>query len=360
MARPRSRLFNRKKGRGSYIALLDMQTELRGTVPKIAFSYTKTLINRAWEDLRRQSLWSFQLFEGQWIAPPQVASTGTATTTQGSTLVNLDATATAAVNALAVSQPYSLITQRQFRISSGGIYNIWGYNPTGNSGNGQLILDRWYGEPSLTNSQFSIFQCYYVPTVANSPITDFRAWISVRDMQNFTDLFTERYTMRQIDAMDPQRTWYGIPSDVVPYQDDQNPSSPTYGSLMFFLWGLPTFNINYQLYGVRGGMPLSNPADTLPYAVGQDVVMAKAKYYAYEWAEANKDSTPRNSGPDFKFLMGAANKEYDILFRKYRQLDRDRVDNWFAVRDRSLWAKYYAFFNSQGGVASPGFSGGQW
>jgi hypothetical protein len=341
------------------MSLLDMQTELRGAVPKIPMTYTKTLINRAWADLRRQNLWSFQLFEGQWIAPPQVASTGVATTIQGSAIVNLDATATAAINALATSQPYSLITQRQFRVSSGGIYNIWGYNPTANAGNGQLTLDRWYGEPSVTNSQFAIFQCYYVPVVANSPIKDFKTWISVRDMMNFTDLYTERYQMRDIDVQDPQRTWYGIPSDVIPYQDDQNPNSATFGSLMFLLWGIPTFNINYQLYGIRSGADLVNPGDTLPYVVGQDVVIARAKYYAYEWAEANKDLAPRNVGPDFKFLMGAANKEYSDLFRKYRQLDRDRVDNWMATRVRSNYAKWLAFYNTQGGVASPGFGGTQ-
>ena len=342
------------------MALIDMMAELRGAVPKLAFSYTKTLINRAYKDLRRQSLWSFQLFEGQWIVPPQLASTGVATATQGSNLVNLDATATTAVNALASTQPYSLITQRQFRIASGGIYNIWGYNPTSAPGGlGQLVLDRWYGEPSVTNSQYIIFQCYLPPVVGNSPIRDFRSWISVRDMANFIDLYTERYQMRDIDVMDPQRTWYGIPSDVVPYQDDQNPASPSYGSLLYMLWGLPTFNVNYQLYGIRFGPDLSAPTDTLPYVIGEDVVIARAKYYAYEWAEANKDLTPRATGPDFKFLMGAASKEYSDLFRKYRQMDRDRVDNWFALRTRANYAKWMAWYNSLGNSASPGYSGVQ-
>jgi hypothetical protein len=335
------------------MALLDMRTELRGAVPKMSFTQTLGIIQKAWLDLRRQNLWSFQLFEGQWIAPPQLI--GSAAVTQGSNQVTFDSSTTTAVNALATSQPYSLITQRQFRVASGGIYNIWGYNPS----TGVATLDRWYGEVTNPTSACMIFQCYYVPIVQNSPITDFRTWISVRDMANFTDLYTERYSMRDIDVQDPQRTWYGIPSDVIPYQDDQNPSSPTYGSLMFMLWGLPTFNINYQLYGIRNGPDLVKPTDTLPYAVGQDVVLARAKYYAYEWAEANKDITPRSVGPDFKFLMGAANKEYSDLFRKYRQLDRDRVDNWFALRTRVNYAKWMAFYNTQGGVASPGYSGVQ-
>ena len=337
------------------MSLQSMQAELRGSVPKIPYAYTKTLINRAWRTLRENNLWSFQLFEGQWIAPPQLSGVGTCNVTQGSTTVQLDLTqANPAIAALAASQPYSLITQRQFRVASGGIYNIWGYNPS----LGTLTLDRWYGEVSLTATPFSIYQVYYVPVVSNAPITDFKSWISVRDMANFTDLFVSRYTREALDKMDPQRTWYGIPTDVVPYQNDQNPASSTYGSLMFELWGLPTFNINYQLYGIRGGTDLVNPTDTLPPAIGEDCVLALARKYAYEWAEANRDITPRASSPDFKFLMGSTLKEFTDLMRLYRREDRERVDNWFSVRDRSLWAKYYGFFNSQGGVAAPGWGGG--
>jgi hypothetical protein len=57
--------------------------------------------------------------------------------------------------------------------------------------------------------------------------------------------------------------------------------------------------------------------------------------------------------------MGAADKEYNDLFRKYRQLDRDRVDNWFATRTRSNYAKFLAYYNTQSGTASPGFAGVQ-
>lgn len=326
-----------------------MMTELRGSVPKIPISYCKTLINRAYGTVRDRNLWSFQLFEGQWIAPPQL-TTGTVSVTQGSNQAIFSSAAKTAINALTAAQPYSLITQRQFRIGAGGIYSIWAWD----SVSGTATLDRWYGESTVSASAYAIYQCYYVPVVANSPITDFRTWISVRDMQNFTDLFTERYDRRTIDATDPQRTWYGIPSDVIPFANNSNPVSPSYGALMFELWGAPTFNINYQLYGIRRAADLSAPSDRLPFAIGEDVVLAKARTYAYEWAEANKDQTPRAVGPDFKFLRGAADKEYDVQFRKYRQEDRDRVDNWFSVRRTSLQGRYFAYYNSLGGVAYPG------
>ena len=340
------------------MSLATMMTELRGAVPKIPISYCKTLVNRAYGDLRRQNLWSFQLFQGQWIAPPQLTgpTNGTCTVTQGSATVTFDATAKAAINALAASQPYSLITQRQFRVASSGIYSIWAYD----SATGIATLDRWFGESSATSSQFSIYQAYYVPVVANSPITDFRSWIAVRDMANFTDLFTERYDQRTINALDPQRTWYGIPTDVIPFADDANPASPSYGALQFELWGGPLFNVNYQLYGIRNGADLSRPADVLPFAVGEDCVLARARNYAYEWAEANKDITPRAQGPDFKFLMGKSQKEYSDLFRKYRQLDRDRVDNWFSVRRSAIGNRGGPLYHSQAGVAAPGLGNAQW
>lgn len=354
------------------MAFIDMQTELRGSVPKLSFSYCKTLINRAYRTIRERNLWSFQLFEGQWISPPALIGAGTATVTQGSNLVQLDSVAASAIAGLATSQPYSLVTQRQFRIASGGVYNIWGvgggsggygsggYGQGGYGGGGgtnTLTLDRWYGEGSLTSAQYMIYQCYYVPTVLNSPITDFKSWLSIRDMANFCDLYTDRYNKNMLDKIDPQRTQYAIPTDVVPYQNDQNPASPSYGSLMFELWGQPTFNINYQLYGIRGGMPLAKPTDTLPFALGEDVVLALARVYAYEWAEANKDITPRGGGPDFKFLMGSAMKQYETLLRLYRMQDRERVDNWFSIRDRLQGARWGGFYNTLAGTASPGWGG---
>jgi len=335
------------------MALADMMAELRGSVPKIPFSFTKTLINRAFRTIQDRNLWSFLLFEGQWIAPPILTGIGNATVVQGSNLVNLDATLTAAVNALGSAQPYSLITKRQFRIMPGGLYSIWGYNPTGAPGSlGQLTLDRWYGEGSTTTTSYSIYQAYYVPQVQNVAISDFKSWISVRDMLNYRDLFTERYTRRRIDDMDPQRSWFGIPTDVVPFASDQNPSSSTFGYFQYELWGHPTYTINYQLYGIRAGSNLVKPTDTLPSALGEDIVVALARYYAYDWAEANKGIAPRNVGPDFKFLMGGALKAYETLLKDARRVDRERVDNWFSIRRVSQAP--FAFYSSQAGVANPG------
>ena len=131
-----------------------MRSELRGSFPKLSWDWTGTLINRAFKQIRDSNLWSFQLAEGQWIAPAQITD-GTATTVQGSAQITMDATAAVAINANG-NAPYSLLTQRQFRIGAGGVYNIIAWD-----GVSILTVDRLYGEVSATSSGYQIYQVYY-------------------------------------------------------------------------------------------------------------------------------------------------------------------------------------------------------
>ena len=101
------------------MSLQSMQAELRGSVPKLPFAFTSTLINRAYKTIRNANLWSFQLFESSWITPPLI-NTGTVTAAQGSSALTFDATAITAINAAQALSTYSLITQRQFRNSAAG------------------------------------------------------------------------------------------------------------------------------------------------------------------------------------------------------------------------------------------------
>lgn len=351
------------------MSFLSMTTELRGSVPKLPFSYAQTLCNRAWRTIRERNLWSFQLFEGQWITPPQVTGVGAATVTQGSPTVTLDADASANLAASLPGTGWSLITQRQFRVQLSGIYNIWSYDASGaGPGLATLTLDRPFAEFSGSGDGYLIFQCYYVPQKASALVDnvgavtpyaeylpDFKSWISVRNFQNFIDLYTDRYTRTELDAIDPQRSSYFFPTDVVPYMSDANPASATFRYFMFELWGPPLANYVYQLFGIRRGLDLNSSTNpTLPIEVGEDCVMALARVYAYEWAEANKDMNIRSSGPDYKFLMGAAQKEYDGLLRLYRQQDREKCDQWFFIRRSVIQGKIFPYYNSTGSTAYPG------
>src|ERR1700680_1469631 len=327
------------------MALQDMQNELRGTVPKLPMSFTRTLINRAYNVIRTSNLWSFNLFESSWITPPLI-NTSTVTVVQGSATITFDATAIATLNAAQIAQPYSLITQRQFRIGVGGIYHIIAYNPV----TGVALLDRIFGDPGGVGLGFQVYQLYSPP-----PTLDFRTWLSIRNPIMFIDMNLDS-TRSQIDQMDPQRSWYLFPTHVVPYGLDIRGigtvnASSTLGFKMFELWGQPIQLFTYQCYGIRNGVDLVNPSDTLPYAIPEELVLARAKDYAYEWAEANKDMAPRATGPDFKYLRGATMAEYTALLIRYRQLDKDFVDNWLSSRIPNFGGNWHSYYNTISGVA---------
>jgi hypothetical protein len=329
------------------MSFLTMYSELTGIVPKLPVDYAKTLVNRAWRDIRRQNLWSFQLFESNWVSP-NLINAGTVTTVQGSNTVIFDSNASAAIVAALSLGPFPTpITQRQFRVGISTIYNIWSYTNTG--GTITFTLDRPYTDSSATGATYSIFQCYYP-----APMQDFLSWINIRDIVNFNDLVTT-CTRKEIDMRDPQRTIFYLPTHVVPYQQNQNPNDPTYGVQLFELWGQPQYQLVYQLYGIRKGTPLINDADTLPPAIGEDAVMALARTYCYEWAEANKGEIARNAASDFRFLMQASMAEYQRLYRDYRRQDRETVDNWYDVRRHRSWlSNVDGYYNSIGNTANPG------
>jgi hypothetical protein len=327
------------------VAFVDMSAEIRGCIPKISILFARTLVNRAWRAVREANLWSFNLFESSWITPPLEAS-GTCNVAQGFPIITFDATARAALVADQISQPYSLLTQRQFRVGVGGIYSIIKLDPNFST-NGVATLDRPYADPSNAAAAYQVYQLYYP-----APFADHRAWLSVRNPQMFIDLDLTT-TRAAVDAMDPQRSWYQFPTRVVSYARDTRPGSATLGFPLFELWGQPVAPFTYQCYGVRNGVDLINPGDTLPQPLDEDLVLSKARELAYEWAEANKDSQPRNSGPDFRYLMGKAQKDHTALKVLYRKQDREFVLNWFVQRQTVLGGRGLGYYNTLAGFAGP-------
>jgi hypothetical protein len=323
-----------------------MYNELTGCVPKLSVDYAKTLINRSWRDVRRQSLWSFLLYEANWTSPALITG-GTVTTTQGANTIVFDSTASPLITAVALTNPFPTnILQRQFRIGVGTIYNIWAYAASG--GIVTLTLDRPYAEAGAAGQEYMIFQCYYL-----APYQDHWQWISIRDCVNWNKLITTK-SRSWIDERDPQRTVYYIPTHCVPYQQNQNPNSNSYGCPTFELWGVPQYALTYQLAAVRKGTELVNNSDTLPPAIGEDCVMALSRKYAYEWAEANKQDE-RSKGSDYRFLMGAAEADYKRLYLEYRRQDRANVD-LFRTRLERSWSypALEGWYSSISGTASAG------
>jgi hypothetical protein len=329
------------------VAYQDMRAELRGSVAKLPFAFTGTLINRAWRVVRESTLWSFNCFGSSWITPPPLIGIGGATTVQGSPAIQFDATATAAINANTLANMYAPPTVYQFRVGVGGIYSIIQYNNL----TGAALLDRIFADPSITDQAFQMYQLYYP-----APYQDFLTWFSVRNPQMFIN-FNLQTTRSMLDAMDPQRTWYQFPTRAVPFgYDNRGAGTPnassTLGYPLFELWGQPVTPYTYQCYGCRRGVALVNPTDTLPAAIGEDLVLAKAREYAYEWAEANKDMAPRASGPDYRFLMTKTQDEYTKLLTHYRKDDREFISNYFSMVGMGTGTGV-GIYNTIAGVAAP-------
>lgn len=291
-----------------------MTSRLTGYITRLPKSEAYNMVNDAWTDVRNDRLWSFQLVEDS-IATPNVVNAGTFSTTQGSNIVTADATATTALTGLI--NPF--ITLRQFRITSGGIYNIVGVGTSGLFTT--LILDRPYTDPTGTLQSYQVYQCYFA-----APVADFKRWLDWRDLTNgdWLDVYKVR---REINRGDPQRLYFSFPKYVLPFSLDQRPNSATLGWPFFELYPNPLSYVSYMRYWVRTGADLVNPSDTLPYPVTDKLVFARSQMLACRWAEANRDpSIPRGQGADYKFLYEAAAKEYSLELKLIGLKDRDLVD----------------------------------
>lgn len=326
-----------------------MAAEVHGCVPKIPYDYCKTLVNRAWRDVRRKNLWSFQLFDTNWVTSNLIGNISNSSplscnVTQGNNQVVFNAAANTAIAAIGPGPFPMPITALQFRVGVSTIYNIWAYNNT----SATATLDRPYTDTTANNSNF-VIGSYYMTV----PYSDFVRFLNVVDMLDFQVLDLSK-NREWVAKQDPQLAQYFWPTHAVPYERELNSANNNYGYFRYLLWGLPQTSRTYQLLGIREGSDLINNGDTLPFCIGEDVVLSLAKCYAYEYAESSKGDNPRDQGPDWRFLIGTEQKNYDRLFREYRQRDRETVDNWFTVVRPGGFTYNAPFYTSIGSIAWPG------
>lgn len=303
------------------MAYLDYASELTGILPKMPFPLAQKCINRAWRDVRESQLWSFLVQEDVLTAPAQVTA-GTVALTRYSATATADATARATLDTLA----NPLITQRQFRVSQGPIYNVSGYD----SATGILTLDRPYQEASNATAAYLLYRCYYL-----MPVADFLRFLSVMDPINGYRLKLNKQR-QEIDAQDPTRGGMGNPACIVNYRTVSDPSSANYGWHMFELWPHPTSAIGYQMLYHRRGTDFVNATDALPPQIPEELLMQRALYRAYQWAEANKGRIPELRGSDYRFLMGQAAAEYKDLLRNTQRQDEEATNVYF-IPPPSSW-----------------------
>lgn len=336
------------------MALSNMIAEQRGTVPNYSAALARTHLRNAWTDIRNLKGWSFQLGNSG-ISIPGLVNAGSVTVTLGSDQVIGDATATAAW--LTVSNPTSLITQRQFRCGQGTIYNIIAYDDGQTIGQGNypfatLTLDRmWIDAYYLGPTQgYSIYQPYIT-----SPVKTLQAWEYFMDVRNVIhlDVNNTRGIWEKINGADPQRQIFSNPGNLIPHGTDFRPGSSTYGYPMFELYPQPQSIYVYQIGYLWDGPDLTDIAgtDAVPFPMTEHCVKTLGRVKAYEWAEANKDpANPRGAGADYKFLMDAANKEYQSQIHEIRMKDRDIYDAWYVAMQRFINIGVVATFDPATGT----------
>lgn len=285
-----------------------MATEVAGQCP-VDVLFALTLVNRAWLNVQRKCIWSF-LWGKRAIPTPNPTNSGQVTLVSGSTQVIGN---TAAATAWAAIPGATPITTQQFRIGTGTIYNIVGYaNNSPSAGLATLTLDNPYVDPQTGSGiAYNILGNYY-----SAPVSDFLWWESIVDP-------VSGYSMRmcltneEVDQNDPQRFQSGWPVGPIPYQ-----INPTTGYPMYELWPAPLNGYTYVGSFFRRGTLFLNLTDTVNAMLGEDVVVALAKTYAYEWAIANKD-LPAAQKKAWQFALGYAQKQYDRLLSDYMLKDEE-------------------------------------
>lgn len=335
------------------MSLIDMSSELAQAIPALDRIYAKKLVQRAYHVVRDSHLWSFQLAQGG-FSTPQETTAGSISIPGGlmSNKIVGDAVATAAWSALP-----SLFTPTVQQIKANGysIYSIIAFDTTTNAPFGTLTLDRPFVDPlpNYSGVGYQMFQAYIAAPVG------FKRWLNVADLFNCwsLDIWTGR---RTTNMQDPARLYTSNPWQVLGLGTDQRgygtaTPSPTLGQQLMELYPNPSSAISYSTYYVWDGPDLVNNSDTLPPAITEDVVLAKARSYAYEWAEARKDvMAAKGSGANYALVKKEAESEFLARLKTLRLQDREAVDA-FDLNIKSLMGQYRApFYNAPAGRANFG------
>lgn len=334
------------------MAFIDMKSELAEAIPALDRVYAGTLIKRAYRVVRDSNLWSFQLAQGG-FSTPNVTTSGSISIPGGigSNQIVGDSVASAAWATLPL---YFQPPFQQIRASGYSIYSIISADYTTPTA-AVLTLDRPFVDPLpfYTGVGYQMFQAY----IAAPP--EFKRWLNIADMFNCwpMDIWTSRRTANMIDS---SRLYTSNPICVFGLGTDQRgvgtttPSS-TLGQQLFELYPNPSTAISYQTYYVSNGPDLINNSDEVPYPITQDVVLEKARTYAYEWREARKDvMSAKGSGGNYMALKKVAQDSFDSRLKALRLIDKDAVDSFNINMNSFVSSMRMPYFNSPVGRANMG------
>lgn len=295
---------------------INLWSQLMGHVPRLDPLLAQQLTNRSWIDIRDTRQWSWLRAVGV-LNAPGIIGTGTVTTVQYNATVTLDAAANAALNNL--NNP--LITERQFRVGTGPIYNIAAYD----NGASTITLDRPYMDPSGAGQGYSVYRCYYKPADQSGNTTsDFQIFRAVLNpVEGYAILGQNlRVTRMELDARDPTRGSFDLAYALAGYSVD------TTGIPIFEAWPHPTSPRAYITLYMRSGPKISDNQD-LPVTVSEDMVVEHALEFAYDWAIANAGRFVELKGVNWPLLKAEQKRKYDKMLLDARRRDDNLItDSW--------------------------------
>jgi hypothetical protein len=179
-------------------------------------------------------------------------------------------------------------------------------------------------EPQQFNSPYMIYQAYY-PAPAG-----FKRWNNIRDTSNDVPIDWWSKTQSDLAELDAQREIFDQPEFAVPMGIDTRPGSSTLGCQMFELWPQPISQLPYTFMCQRNWPALTNPNDTVPYPLTEELVRERAYEMCCLWKEASKgDEMERGFGANWQFLAKAHHEEYKDDLRQIRIMDRHLMELYF-------------------------------
>jgi hypothetical protein len=307
--------------------------ELKSSVPKVDALFAKKLVDRAWTEIQDSRRWSFLCGETV-ITAPDAISAGTVSATKGSTTIILDATADAALVSAAL--PTNELVQRTLRIGA-NLYNIVAPYVFPN-----LTIEYGYNGPTASGLSYMIYKPYYLAP------ENFLSWVSVIDPYSPMTPFNLTTTKEELDAMDPQRGCLGQPYKVVQYRYEENlagSNPPLLDRYRYELWPHPIAFRQYLALYQRAFVAFSAGLRQ-PRVIPDAMLMAKVRFYAYEWAMANKGKHPELKGTDWITLRKIASDEYEkALAKACRQDEEIFIQNfhrsYISMAGQQLGDQYY-------------------
>lgn len=284
---------------------------LEGEYPGLPGTRAQGIVNQAWRDICDSGPWSWLRTEGQLILPG-VISAGSVTVVQGSLSVVADATATSALNAVALALPPlagTLGVGRQIRVGAGPFYSITAWD----SGSSTLTLDRTYAEPSGASQPYSVFKAYYSQP---DPSGDFLKYQTILNPLVGYAIWGPRLTKDQewLNARDPQRGSTGDPYYVVSYRVDSG------GLPVHELWPTPSNAYGLVAEYDHKGVDLSSSV-SLPGTLSRDVLVARSNVWASDWAAKNVGRFPELRGPNWLQMKQSAQADYKDQLSRARRKD---------------------------------------